>query len=161
MINFLLLISYHLLLKFMSCQILILPLISATIAQIIEFVIKSNKQKFKFKNLFAYAGMPSGHSAIVVSLATIVGLIQGWRSPFFAISFFLAFIVIRDALGLRRYLGRHGKVLNILVKDLKDDQILDEKYPRLLERIGHTPAQVLIGALIGFFISLIGYWLLN
>ena len=145
----------------MSYQILILPLISAMIAQIIKFFIKSNKQKFKFKNLFAYAGMPSGHAAIVVSLATIIGLTQGWHSPFFAISFILAFIVTRDALGLRRYLGRHGRVLNILVKDLKDDQVLDEKYPHLLERIGHTPAQVLVGALIGLVVSLLGYWLLN
>lgn len=145
----------------MSYQILIFPLISAAIAQIIKLLIKSNKQKFKFKNLFAYAGMPSGHAAIVVSLATIIGLTQGWHSPFFAISFILAFIVTRDALGLRRYLGRHGRVLNILVKDLKDDQVLDEKYPHLLERIGHTPAQVLVGALIGFTVSLAGYWLLN
>jgi len=105
--------------------------------------------------------MPSGHSAMVISLATITGLKTGWHSPIFAITVILAIIVIRDALGIRRYLGQHGKVLNILVKDLKDDKMLDEKYPRLLERIGHTPAQVLVGALIGFLVSLLGYWVLN
>ncbi len=168
MINFLLLMSYYLLLKFMSyqslltsCQILLLPLVSGFIVQIIKFFIKSNKQKFKFKNLFAYAGMPSGHSAIVISLATIIGLKNGWYSPYFAICFILAYIVIRDALGIRRYLEKHGQVLNILVKDLKEDAMLDEKYPHLLERIGHTPTQVLVGAIIGFAVSLIGYWLLN
>lgn len=140
-------------------QILLLPLISGLIAQIIKFLIKSNRQKFKFNNLLAYSGMPSGHSAMVVSLATIIGLAEGWQSPLFAISIILAIVVIRDALGIRRYLGRHGKTLNILVKDLKEDQLLDENYPRLLERIGHTPAQVLAGALIGFLISLAGYWL--
>jgi acid phosphatase family membrane protein YuiD len=61
--------------------------------------------------------------------------------------------------GIRRYLGEHGKILNILVKDLKEepDKPLNENYPHLLERIGHTPAQAIIGALIGFAVSLIGY----
>ena len=141
-------------------QILLLPLAAGLIAQLIKFLIKANQQKFKFKNLLAYSGMPSGHSAMVVSLAAIIGFQEDWQSPLFAISIILAIIVIRDALGIRRYLGRHGKILNILVKDLKEDQLLDENYPRLLERIGHTPAQVFVGAAIGFLISLAGYWLL-
>ena len=142
-------------------QILLFPLFSGLIAQTIKLLIKSNQQKFNLKNFAAYSGMPSGHSAIVTSLAVITGLKVGWHSPVFAITIILAIIVIRDALGIRRYLGQHGKTLNILVKDLKDDQMLDEKYPKLLERIGHTPAQVLVGTLIGFFVSLIGFWLLN
>ena len=109
----------------------------------------------------AYSGMPSGHSAMVVSLAMIIALEEGLKSPLFAVSVILAIIIMRDALGVRRYLGEHGKILNILVKDLKDDQVLDERYPHLLERIGHTPAQVLVGALIGLLVSFIGYWLLT
>lgn len=142
-------------------QILLLPLIAGAIAQTIKFFIGSNKQELKFKNLMAYSGMPSGHSAIVISLATIIALKEGWQSPLFAITVILAIIVIRDALGIRRYLGEHGRVLNVLVKDLGNDQVLDEKYPRLLERVGHTPMQVFVGALIGFFASLIGFLLLN
>ena len=94
-------------------------------------------------------------------MVTIAGLKGGWHSPLFALSTILAVIIIRDALGLRRYLGLHGKVLNILVKDLKEDEMLDESYPQLLEKIGHTPSQVVIGALIGLVVSLIGYWVLN
>ena len=139
---------------------LIFPLISALIAQSIKFFIKSNHQKAAFKNLLAYSGMPSGHSAMVISLATIIGLIEGVRSPLFAISIVLAIITMRDAVGLRQYLGQHGKILNILVKDLKEDELLDEPYPHLLEKIGHTPAQVLVGSLIGFTVSLIGYLLI-
>lgn len=138
-------------------QILLLPLIAGAIAQIIKFFIKSNKQKFSYKNLLAYSGMPSGHSAIIISLATIIGLKEGFGSPLFAVCVVLAIIVIRDALGIRRYLGEHGRVLNVLVKDLGDDHVLDKKYPRLLEKIGHTPLQVLVGSLIGFFTSLLGY----
>lgn len=142
-------------------QILLLPILSGLIAQTIKFLIKSNHQKFSLGNLLVYSGMPSGHSALIISLATIIGLKEGLQSPLFAVGAILAIIVIRDALGIRRYLGQHGKVLNVLVKDLGNDQVLDEKYPHLLERIGHTPAQVFIGALIGFLVSLTGFWLLN
>ena len=143
----------------MPYLVLITPLLSGLIAQGLKFFIKSNHQKFSARNLTAYSGMPSGHSAIVVSLAVIIGLTEKISSPLFAMSFILATIVIRDALGIRRYLGQHGHILNILVKDLKDDLVLDQKYPHLLEKIGHTPAQVLAGSAIGVAVSLIGYLL--
>jgi len=138
-------------------SILILPLISVLIAQISKFFIKSNKLKINWKSFIAYSGMPSGHSALVVSLTTIIGLELGLTSPLFAVSFIIAFLTIRDALGIRSYLGQHGKILNLLVKDLKNDKVLDEEYPHLIERIGHTPSQVLAGSIIGFLVSLIGY----
>ncbi len=140
-------------------QIIILPIFAGLLAQFIKMFIKQNELKLSFKNLSAYSGMPSGHSAIVSSLATILGLTQGLNSPIFAISLILALLVMRDAIGIRRYLGEHGRLLNILVKDLDEDKMLDEKYPRLLEKIGHTPYQVLAGTLLGIFISIFGYFL--
>lgn len=142
-------------------NILLLPIISGLIAQFLKLFFKTNEQKLNFKNLLSYAGMPSGHSAMVVSLATIIGLEQGFYSPLFALSLIFAIIVIRDAVGLRRYLGQHGKTLNALVKDLDEDEMLDNNYPRLLELIGHTPTQVIVGGLIGLIVSCIGYmiWL--
>ncbi len=139
--------------------ILLTPIISGIIAQLIKFIIRSNKQKFSFKNFLAYSGMPSGHSAMVISLATIIGLESGFDSTLFAVSVILAIIVIRNALGIRRYLGQHGRTINILVKDLKSDQMLDGHYPHLLERIGHTPAQVVAGSILGLGISLIMFYL--
>jgi len=141
-------------------NILLFPIIAGLIAQIIKFFIKGNKTKFSLKNIAAYAGMPSGHTAIVISLATITGLELGPDSPIFAFSVIFAIIIIRDALGLRRYLGQHGKTLNRLVKDLGEDEMLDESYPHLLEKIGHTPLQVLAGSLIGFAVSILGYYFL-
>lgn len=137
--------------------ILILPIIAGLLAQVAKFFFKSNRLTVNLKGLTSYSGMPSAHSAIVVSLATIIGLEEGLSSPSFALSIIFALIVIRDALGLRQYLGQHGRVLNILVKDLKNDKVLDQSYPRLLEKIGHTPAQVLVGSALGFLVSLIGY----
>jgi len=145
----------------MPYQALVLPIISGLVAQLLKFFIKSNKQKPNLKNITAYSGMPSGHSAMVVSLATTIGLVEGLASPLFAISIILAVIVIRDALGIRRYLGEHGRVLNIMVRDLKQDHLLDEHYPHLLENVGHTPAQAIVGSLIGFVISVIGFWILK
>ena len=143
----------------MEYSIVLLPIMAGLLAQVIKLFIKSNQQKWQVKNLLAYSGMPSGHSAMIVSLATIIGLVEGLHSPFFAISVVLMIIVIRDALGIRRYLGQHGKTLNILVKDLSNDNVLDKQYPHLLERIGHTPLQVLAGSTLGFLISFLG-WLL-
>jgi hypothetical protein len=144
----------------MGYHIIILPLFSLFFTQTLKIFI-SPGLKFDLKNFFAYSGMPSGHSALIVSLATITGFEEGFDSSIFAATLILAIIVIRDALGIRRYLGQHGKTLNVLVKDLSNDKVLDQNYPHHLEKIGHTPLQVVIGSLIGFFVSIIGFFLLS
>jgi len=136
------------------------PVCAFILAQGTKVLIKSfNKKHLKLKDIFAYSDMPSGHTATVISLATIIGLKIGFSSPEFALSLVFASIVITDAVGLRNYLGQHGKTLNILVKDLKEDDFLDNSYPKQLEHIGHTPMQVLIGALIGALVSITGFLL--
>ncbi|MDO8667951.1 MAG: divergent PAP2 family protein [bacterium] len=138
-------------------QILITSLAAGIIAQLSKLLIKSNKIKLNWRSLSSYAGMPSSHAAFVVSLTTIVGLTQNFYSPLFAICFIFSILVIRDALGVRRYLGQHGEIINTLVKDLKEDKMLDDAYPKLLEKIGHTPAQIIAGSALGFFIGLASY----
>lgn len=136
--------------------IIITPFISAAVAQIIKIILgKRNKMRFKDLLKFSYSGMPSGHSAFVVSLVTIIGLTEGLKSPLFAVALAFAFIIINDALRLRRYLGQQGAIINILIKDLKEDQFLDEKYPILRERIGHTIIEVLAGTFLGIIIGII------
>jgi len=141
----------------MLSHIILFPILAGLISQLSKFFIKSNKYEFDLKHLMAYSGMPSTHSAIVASLAAIVGLEDGWNSSIFALSFVLAIIVVRDALGIRRYLGEHSHVINILIKELKDDDLILKKYPRLVEKIGHTPAQVITGSVLGLAVSFIGY----
>jgi hypothetical protein len=149
-------------LNFISAHLSILcPLIAFTLAQGTKVIIRATKGKVTFHDVFAYSDMPSGHTAVVVSLTTIMALQYSFASPLFAVAFVFAMIVIVDAIGLRNYLGQHGKTLNILVKDLKEDAFLDFSYPKLLERIGHTPAQVLVGGSIGALTSLIGFLLLK
>lgn len=144
--------------SFMSQYLLLLcPLFAFIIAQGIKVIIRSTKKKLSFTDLFSYSDMPSGHTATVTSITTIVGLTQGADSVAFAICFVFATIVIADAIGLRNYLGQHGKTLNFLVKDLDEDSFLDFSYPKLIEKIGHTPLQVLIGAIIGVAVSTSAY----
>lgn len=138
---------------------LLCPIIAFIIAQGAKVFIRSLKHKITWHDLFAYSDMPSGHTAVVIGLVSIIGLKDGLSSPFFAISFVFATIVIVDAIGLRNYLGAHGRTLNILVKDLKEDEFLDRTYPKQLEHIGHTPMQVLVGAMVGIVTSTIIWYL--
>ena len=139
-------------------QILIAPIIAALIAQLLKISIKSNDLKFNWQSLTSYSGMPSSHSAMVISLTSSVGLIQGFNSPLFFVCIIFSFFIIRDALGLRRYIGRQSKILNNLVNDLENNKIIIKKNcPPLIENIGHTPAQILAGGLIGFLISYLSY----
>lgn len=139
--------------------IILCPIVAFIFAQGLKVVLRSYRRKISWRDIFAYSDMPSGHTSVVVALVTIIGLKYGISSNSFAISFVFAMIVIVDAIGLRNYLGQHGKTLNVLVKDLKEDDFLDNHYPKLLEKIGHTPIQVIVGSIIGIATSLIGFWL--
>ncbi|MEI6596800.1 MAG: divergent PAP2 family protein [bacterium] len=141
-------------------QILIAPLAAAIIAQLTKLLIKSNNLKFNWQSISSYSGMPSSHAAMIISLTASVGLIEGFYSPLFYICIILSFFIIRDALGLRKFVGQQGQALNNLIKNLNDNKLIDAgKYPRLVEKVGHTPAQIIAGSLLGFLISLAGYYI--
>ena len=104
-------------------------------------------KKFNFKRILGAGGMPSSHSAVVTSLATLIGKNLGVDSPIFAISLIFAFVVMYDACGVRRAAGKQAKVLNEIVNTpgLSTIQVQE----KLQEALGHTPVQVFVGALIG------------
>lgn len=97
--------------------------------------------------------MPSSHSAVVVSLATLIGKNVGVDTPLFAVSVILACIVMYDAAGVRRAAGKQAQLLNKLVETpgLTGVQVTE----KLVEVLGHTPTQVLVGALIGLVVGII------
>lgn len=104
-------------------------------------------KKFNFKRIIGAGGMPSSHSAVVTSLATLIGKNLGVDSPIFAIAIIFAFVVMYDACGVRRAAGKQAKVLNDIVNTpgLSNVQVQE----KLQEALGHTPIQVFVGALIG------------
>lgn len=139
-------------------KILLLPLLAGLIAQVSKFFVKSNRARFTWRGITAYAGMPSGHSAITVALSAIIFLEEGLTSTL-AVAVVVMIITIRDAVGLRRQIGKQGEVLNELVADLDEDDLLDAKYPHLAEKIGHTRRQAMVGAIIGLLVAWIGHYL--
>lgn len=110
-------------------------------------------KKFNFKRILGAGGMPSSHSAVVVSLATLIGKDVGVDTPLFAVSVILACIVMYDAAGIRRAAGKQAQLLNKLVETpgLTGVQVTE----RLVEVLGHTPIQVFVGALIGLVVGII------
>ena len=104
-------------------------------------------KKFNFKRILGAGGMPSSHSAVVCSLAILVGKAEGFSSPMFGLATVFALVVMYDAAGVRRAAGKQAKLLNKIVETpgLNISQVQE----RLVEVLGHTPKQVLVGAIIG------------
>ena len=108
-------------------------------------------------------GMPSSHTAMVVSAAIMVGATNGYASGVFAVAVVVALIVMYDATGVRWAAGLHAKAINYIVEYLgdentKDKDQLKEMIPKLNESLGHRMIEVVCGALLGFTISLSGYF---
>lgn len=110
-------------------------------------------KKFNFKRILGAGGMPSSHSAVVTSLATMIGISQGIESPMFAISVIFAFVVMYDAAGVRRAAGKQAELLNEIVNTPGLSEI--EVTGKLQEALGHTPKQVIVGAIIGVLVGFI------
>ena len=96
------------------------------------------------ERILGAGGMPSSHSAIAVSLATMIGKNVGWDTPIFALSVIFSLVVMYDAAGVRRAVGKQARILN----DILNNQKLSNA-EKLQEMTGHTPIQVAAGALIG------------
>lgn len=133
-------------------RVIIAILLSAILTQSAKAIINSVKEKKypHWNDLIVTGGMPSAHSAMVSGLLTILYLETG-LSYFTAISLVLFTIVITDSLGVRRTAGEEGKVLNNIIK------IEKLKISELHYALGHKPADVLVGILIGFVISFLVY----
>jgi len=102
--------------------------------------------------LWKTGGMPSSHSALVISITTSIAFTSGLSSDVFALSFFFALVVIRDAMGVRRSAGLQAKALNSL--GTRISRRLHIPFKTVKEIHGHTFPQVFAGSLMGFFIAL-------
>lgn len=135
-------------------QVLISAVAGWTVAQVLKTILDCVLNKsFHAERLFGSGGMPSSHSATVCGLTTAAGICYGPGSFEFAISFILSMVVMYDAMGVRRETGKQAKLLNsiLLENPLKlSGEVLQE---RLKEYVGHTPLQVLAGALLGIGLS--------
>lgn len=136
-----------------SNEIIIIAFLSWFIAQglkiLVEFV---TIRKIDFSRMMGSGGMPSSHSALVTSMATAIGILEGFDSSIFALSLGIAAIVMYDASGVRLAVGKQAKILNEILEDIQKHKFETEK---LKELVGHTPLQVFAGAILGIFIAVI------
>ena len=138
-------------------------LTSWLLAQIVKLmVITIGRKKKSFRELveiiiWRTGGMPSSHSATVSSMTVAVGIKEGIGSTLFTICFFLALIVMRDAMGVRRSSGLQAKALNLLGRNAGER--LGFEYHPVKEIQGHSPLEVIVGSLLGIIIAAAYAWL--
>ena len=103
--------------------------------------------RWNMRRFVETGGMPRAHSAAVAALSTAIGLWHGFSNGLFAVTLYFSLIVMYDAAGLRRAAGRQAMVLNRLIE--RHFQQSERETQRLMELLGHTPFEVLVGALLG------------
>jgi acid phosphatase family membrane protein YuiD len=127
----------------------IVPLATWAVAQVTKFTIAALKGDVDFRKLYASGGMPSVHAAVTMSLAVTALLIEGADSPIFGLAAVFAAIVMYDSVGVRRSVGEHSRVINAMVDGLDKGNWVNPGVLRVAERLGHYPAEVLVGAVLG------------
>jgi len=109
-------------------------------------------RRFDVSRMIGSGGMPSSHSALVCAMVTVIGFHEGFTTSIFALAFCFACVTMYDAAGVRRSTGRNAAVINHMLDDLATKGFyMDEE--RLKELVGHTPIQVMAGALLGIFVG--------
>lgn len=118
------------------------PFCAWLVSGILKFFINSLKSKRWAFDLIGYGGLPSNHVAIVSSAAALVAFREGIDHPAFGVAIALVFIVIIDASSLRRQVGHQATVINRMAEGILAT-------PRLRERMGHTPVEIVAGFIVG------------
>lgn len=131
---------------------LIIPAGAWLIAQLIKVTIISiHDRRPRFFYMTSMGGMPSAHSATVCSLATTIGISQGFTSAVFAVALFFALLVMYDAAGVRQTVGSHSGMINRMLDELFRGN--PEFELRFREIIGHNRLEIVAGAILGILLA--------
>ena len=140
-------------------RMLLAAVLGWAIAQVVKTIIDlALNKKINFERLVGSGGMPSCHSATVCALCVAAGYDHGLDSAAFAVSTILAIIVMYDARGVRRETGNQAEILNRIMEFFRMPENgefkLEFDQEQLKVLIGHTPLQVLCGAILGIIVGL-------
>lgn len=139
-------------------ETLLISFVAWFIAQALKVIGGLIREKRLDMSFFVRSGgMPSSHTALVTSLATAVGILQGFNSVEFAIAAVFSSIVMYDAAGVRRAVGQQSIILNRILQELRERRSKDVEHD-VRELIGHTPFQVFSGALLGISVAVLWLW---
>ncbi len=153
--------------EIISNHVLTVPVISWAICQTLKvFTNLLTAREFDIKRILADGGMPSAHSATVLSLAVMCGWEAGFNSPLFALAMMFAIVVMRDAVGVRRDAGKNAAKIKELAETVNKTLPIGDKEigtDKLKVVAGHTFIEVAAGVIIGFAVSVlyIAFFLLN
>lgn len=138
-------------------KVLIAVLIGWLVAQALKIPTEYlRSRRWMWAMFFAAGGMPSSHSALLVSGTLAVGLYHGFDNPLFGIAVAITMIVAHDASGVRRQAGKHAERINVLFEELLKGHMWSEN--ELKEVIGHTPLEVIGGIVLGLLVAIV-QWL--
>lgn len=144
------------LVEILNNKVLVIPFLVLIITQVFKTIYFSIKnKKLDLFTLLTTGGLPSSHSSLVSSLATVVLKVNGAGSAEFAIAVILAIIVMYDASGIRKAAGEHAKILNEMMEE--KEYYSSKEYKKLKELLGHTKLEVFIGLLTGIFLTIVLY----
>lgn len=140
------------------------PLMSALCAWLISQVLKIFLftviyREWDTRRITGAGGMPSSHSALVAAFCTSIGISDGVASDLFAVSFVIAAIVMYDAAGIRRAVGKQAKILNYILSFSETSDSHPASANKLQEFQGHTPWEVFAGACLGIAVAFAFYFL--
>lgn len=142
------------LLDVLKNQVLIAVLASWLLAQFLKIPTEYlRSRRWLWTMFFAAGGMPSSHTALMVSGTLAVGLYHGFNNPLFGIAVAVTMIIAHDAAGVRRQAGKHAERINLLFDELLKGHTWSED--ELKEVIGHTPLEVIGGIILGLLVAII------
>lgn len=127
------------------------PFLAWLVAGVLKFTVNSIKAGHLAFGLIGYGGFPSNHSAIVSSVAALIGFKEGLDHPALGVALALAFVVVLDANSLRREVGKHAATINRFIADHSDTL-------PLRERMGHTRVEIAGGILVGTSVAGLIAW---
>jgi len=134
-------------------KVLVITVMVWFITQTIKVVIGLfTEKKFNFRWFVGTGGMPSSHAAGAAALATTCGLEMGFDSVVFGMAAVFALVTMFDAQGVRRSAGQQAAILNKIMDDIYWEGRM--RAERLMELIGHTPLQVIIGGTLGVLLAI-------
>lgn len=142
--------------ELMANRILWISMFAWALAQILKVIfLFVFQKKIDFSRLISAGGMPSSHSALVMSMAALIGLEHGFNTTYFSMMSVFALVVMYDATGVRQAAGKQAKILNRIMDEYFTSHELKEEH--LKELIGHTPFQVFVGGILGLVVAFMMY----
>lgn len=126
--------------------------VSWFIAQFLKVILTIiTEKKFDIGRFWGSGGMPSSHTSSVMGLSTAIGIIKGWDSVYYAIAIVFSMIVMYDASGVRRAVGKQASIINEIIHEFYEHKHIEQR--QLKELIGHTPFEVIGGAILGILVA--------